>query len=494
MKKILTLTLIFFYLFSNGQNLNGYKYVYVETLKYKRDNTNRVLTDYFEISENVKESFKKMDFIVLNDLSDVPNELKNNLGLLLTCSISHTNVVFDDETINLTLINNNKDIVGKYTGVGKNFNRAIKKVFYEISKSRYEFDQNKTPDIQVSSTEKELKEYFDKANLEPLEGIYKSYESRLIGHLILAIKKYEKGYKAILIESENKNWLAGEIKATLKPTSIKNLYLTKWYTDYKLLDETFTKIENGGFLSVELRNSKNGQKEISKFVKTYPFLENKPENLDVSIKSTGSGFFISKDGLIATNAHIVQNANEINIIINNNSEKFNYKAKVVLLDNQNDVALLKIDDSSFFTLDNIPYSLIEKAEIGEKVYTIGYPLNNFMGENYKVTDGIISSLTGIADDVRYYQTTVPLQPGNSGGPLFNSSGNIIGITSSRLNGKAIGIEVENVNYAIKISYLLNLYKMLPDSKKLDTTLTSSNEKLQDQVKILKDFICLIKVN
>lgn len=467
--------------------------MYVETLKYKRDNTNRVLTDYFEVSKNVKENFKKMDFIILNDLAHVPEEMKYNPGLLLTCSITHTNHVYSDETVNLTLVNNNKEIVGEYTGIGKNLDKAIKKIFYEIRESKYEFNQNETQDIQVSATEK-IKEYFDKANLEPIEGIYKSYESRLIGHLIFAIKKYEKGYKAILIESENKNWVVGEIKATLKPTSIKNLYSTKWYTDYKLLHETFSKIENGGFLSVELRNSKNGQKEISKFVKTYPFSENNHEDSDVSIKSAGSGFFISKDGLIATNAHIVQNANEINIVINNNSEKLNYKAKLVLLDNQNDVALLKIDDSNFFTLDNIPYSLNEKAEIGEKVYTIGYPLNNVMGENYKVTDGIISSLSGIADDVRYYQTTVPLQPGNSGGPLFNSSGNIIGITSSRLNGKAIGIEVENVNYAIKISYLLNLYKMLPDSKKLDTTLTASNEKLQDQVKILKDFICLIKVN
>ena len=105
----------------------------------------------------------------------------------------------------------------------------------------------------------------------------------------------------------------------------------------------------------------------------------------------------------------------------------------------------------------------------EKVFTIGYPLNDVMGSNYKVTDGIISSKSGIEDDVRYYQISVPLQPGNSGGPLFNKDGNIIGITSARLNSQAVGTQVENVNYAIKSSYLLNLYNMLPNSIKIYKT-------------------------
>ena len=96
--------------------------------------------------------------------------------------------------------------------------------------------------------------------------------------------------------------------------------------------------------------------------------------------------------------------------------------------------------------------------------------------------------------MRYYQISVPLQPGNSGGPLFNSSGDVIGITSARLNSKAVGIEVENVNYAIKISYLLNLYDMLPNSKKLNLLPSHSSKELQDQVKILKNYVCLIKVN
>ncbi len=120
------------------------------------------------------------------------------------------------------------------------------------------------------------------------------------------------------------------------------------------------------------------------------------------------------------------------------------------------MALLQITDEKFKGLSSIPYSVVEKADIGEKVFTIGYPLNDIMGNNYKLSDGIISAKSGIEDDIRFYQISVPLQPGNSGGPLFNSEGNIIGLTTSRLNSKAVGTQIENVNYAIKSSYLLNL--------------------------------------
>ena len=99
---------------------------------------------------------------------------------------------------------------------------------------------------------------------------------------------------------------------------------------------------------------------------------------------------------------------------------------------------------------------IKISEVGEDVFTIGYPMNSVMGNNYKVTNGIISSLSGMSDDIRYMQISVPLQPGNSGGPLFNKNGNIMGITSAKLNGKAIGTSIENVSYAIKAIYLINM--------------------------------------
>ena len=117
-----------------------------------------------------------------------------------------------------------------------------------------------------------------------------------------------------------------------------------------------------------------------------------------------------------------------------------------------------------------------------------------MGTNYKVTDGIISAKSGIADDVRYYQISVPLQPGNSGGPLFNSEGNIIGITSAKLNSKAAGTVIENVNYAIKSIYLTGLMNILPDLNIPTPSIQLTNKELKDQVKILKNYVCIININ
>ena len=209
--------------------------------------------------------------------------------------------------------------------------------------------------------------------------------------------------------------------------------------------------------------------------------------------SSGSGFFISTDGMIATNSHVIQGARKIEVNISNESGTFTYNVEVIFNSPQNDVAVLKINDSKFKKLNSLPYGISTNVEVGEKVFTIGYPLNDIMGTNYKVTDGIISSKSGIADDVRYYQISVPVQPGNSGGPLFNKDGNVIGITSAKLNSKAVGTSIENVNYAIKISYLLNLYNMLPNSSQTQNSSQLAGKELQEQIKTLKNYVCLIKI-
>ena len=107
--------------------------------------------------------------------------------------------------------------------------------------------------------------------------------------------------------------------------------------------------------------------------------------------------------------------------------------------------------------------------------------------------GCVAVGSGVADDVRYYQISVPIQPGNSGGPLFNKDGNVIGITSAKLNSKAVGTVVENVNYAIKISYLQNLFNMLPNANQQPNSSLLAGKELQDQIKTLKNYVCLIKI-
>jgi S1-C subfamily serine protease len=108
-----------------------------------------------------------------------------------------------------------------------------------------------------------------------------------------------------------------------------------------------------------------------------------------------------------------------------------------------------------------------KVRLGEKVFTIGYPAHWVMGEKPKYTSCDVNALSGIKDDPTVFQISVQIQPGNSGGPLFNQSGEVIGITQSSLDPKvavgAFGTLPQNVNYAIKSSYISNLLPMLPET-------------------------------
>ena len=104
--------------------------------------------------------------------------------------------------------------------------------------------------------------------------------------------------------------------------------------------------------------------------------------------------------------------------------------------------------------------------MGDKVFTIGYPHTRIMGFKPKYTEGVISSLTEIRDNPTVFQTTVPIQPGNSGGPLFNDKGEVVGLTTSSLSLLAIesmGAVPQNVNYAVKSSFVKNTISTVPEA-------------------------------
>ena len=104
-----------------------------------------------------------------------------------------------------------------------------------------------------------------------------------------------------------------------------------------------------------------------------------------------------------------------------------YKATIAASDKQNDLAILKIQDADFPGFGTIPYGLKSSmCEVGETVWALGYPLTNLMGEEIKFTDGKISSRTGFQGDISMYQISVPIQPGNSGGALFDNRGGLRG--------------------------------------------------------------------
>lgn len=212
-----------------------------------------------------------------------------------------------------------------------------------------------------------------------------------------------------------------------------------------------------------------------------------PSNNDQP-RSSGSGFVITRDGVIATNYHVVDGANHIKVVINRNGAVSTYNAEVIISDKINDLSLIKIQDSNFAPFPSIPYAVNTNIEdVGTGVFALGYPMSNILGEEIKLTDGLISSKTGYQGDITTYQISAPIQPGNSGGPLFNKRGDLIGITNAGVP------DAQNVGYAIKAAYLQNLVAVTPESISIPTHNAIYGLPFTEKIKQLTPFVVLIKI-
>jgi S1-C subfamily serine protease len=145
----------------------------------------------------------------------------------------------------------------------------------------------------------------------------------------------------------------------------------------------------------------------------------------------------------------------------------------------------------------LPIFPSRKVSLGSTVATVGFPDPGLQGFSPKLAKGEIASLSGAADDARYFQVSVPVQPGNSGGALVDEHGNVVGIISAKLNAAAAlqssGALPENVNYAVKSSYLLSFLESVPDvSAKLKEP-NMKDEKFEDVVRSAQGATVLILV-
>ncbi|HUX83769.1 MAG TPA: trypsin-like peptidase domain-containing protein [Chitinophagaceae bacterium] len=202
-------------------------------------------------------------------------------------------------------------------------------------------------------------------------------------------------------------------------------------------------------------------------------------------KFGGTGFILSPDGYMATNYHVIENSDSIYVQDDRGNA---YKAKLVFQDPATDLAILKILDSTF-RMPEPPYSISNHpADLGEEVYTLGYPKDNIVyGKGY------ISAETGFRDDTSSYQVTLNVNPGNSGGPLLDNRGNIVGIVSGKQTPSM------DIAFAVKSSCLEPLLDSLSqvDSVKINylPARTGVLYRLNrvDQIRKMEDYIFVVKV-
>ncbi|WP_417795309.1 S1C family serine protease [Terasakiella pusilla] len=169
--------------------------------------------------------------------------------------------------------------------------------------------------------------------------------------------------------------------------------------------------------------------------------------------SSGTGFFINQHGYGLTNAHVVSNCSDITLKMPNQQTS---KITLIKADQINDIAIFKSDikPTSYGKLRST-----KSIKAGEPVSLYGFPLISTLSTSGNVTSGNVSALTGIRDDSRFFQITAPVQPGNSGGPLFDDKGNVIGIVTEKLNALYIAAQTgdipQNVNFSLKNNLIIN---------------------------------------
>lgn len=204
--------------------------------------------------------------------------------------------------------------------------------------------------------------------------------------------------------------------------------------------------------------------------------------------NTGTGFFVSKDGYIITNYHVVDGTKQIVVVTNDNKI---LTAKYVKGDPSNDIALLKVNTTSK------PLKVISDKSLakGETVFTLGYPMVDIQGQEQKATSGRINALSGIQGDIRFVQIDVPLQPGNSGGPLINNKGNVVGVVTMTLDEvyvlKEKGKIPQNVNYAVKSDYIKPLISSSTKDVLKDGAIPKEKKDMTKLIKICEPSVVLI---
>jgi len=208
----------------------------------------------------------------------------------------------------------------------------------------------------------------------------------------------------------------------------------------------------------------------------------------VTIKGGGSSFLIDGRGYLITNAHVLDDATYASVF-NEKGKEFN--AVIAYKNDEKDLAILKIVDEDFEAIKNLPYGIKKtNADLGDEIFTIGFP--NFPRTDVVYNNGYLSSNKGYKGDTLAFQIQMNANHGNSGGPIFNKRGEIVGVLSTKLS------KADGVSFAIKSK---NIYQIVDELKKSDSSYSNiklssaslmNKEERVEQIKKIESFVYMVK--
>ena len=309
-----------------------------------------------------------------------------------------------------------------------------------------------------------------------------------------------KNFKATLQDVHSDLLLSG----TIKPAKPKTIVAQLWKKHKRVMAVAasiagVTTLLIAGMVSYYSRKANNEELELlnRKFEntkRTVDALQKKVESpelqvipkapINAPVISGGTGFLIDGRGYLVTNAPVVKGSRSI-VLQNNRGQEF--RARIIHLNNETDLAILKVEDTDFKPVAVLPYAIRKTgADLGEQLFTLGYPR-----EEIVYNEGYMSAKTGFNGDTMTCQIGVSANPGNSGGPVFNKSGEVIGIINTRQT------ESQGIVFAITAK---NIFRSLEEIKK-DTaiqnlkipvsSLVKNLDRVQ-QIKKIEDCVFMVK--
>jgi len=295
--------------------------------------------------------------------------------------------------------------------------------------------------------------YFGDRKLDAIEGIWKWGDSSFL----IAIIRNDTGifpaydYLGVTIRSFSNGWSPGQVKLLMNASADPNVFTGANFGPTHDISNSPYILENPNVMKMSVFDGWSLGYIQTMVVREYPNNRNGLIATSRAAESQGTCFLVSTNGIAVTSHHVVDEATEISVILADGRQ---VPAVVAKQSSSSDIAILKLDA---ITPDYLSFGTAKSAQIGDEIFTIGFPSKSILGADAKFTDGSISALSGFQGDATHLQISVPVQPGNSGGPVVNYQGKVVGVIAAtaafRAFFSATGALPQNVNWAVKSEYV-----------------------------------------